>query len=128
MAGSISGTVTDASTGKPVTGAAVALYDSSGMASHTMSQASGAYSFGNVPAGAGSVGASHPDYTAGSGSSFSIVLASGAAGKADLTLYPAAGSLSGTILDAATNLPVEGAAVRVLEASGNLLGTYTTDG
>ena len=122
--GSITGTVTDVSTGAGLVGATV----TDGAAS-TVTNASGAYTLSNVPAGSYTVSASTSGYTT---ASQSVSVTAGQAATAGLALAKtvAAGSISGKVTDASTGAGIAGATVSDGPASATTdsTGAYTLAG
>ncbi|MGH9244209.1 MAG: S8 family serine peptidase [Acidimicrobiales bacterium] len=117
--GSLTGTVTDASTGEPIAGATVSL-EVDGNPRSTFTGADGTYAFSALPVGTYDVTATAFGY--GSDTQ-SAEITEGATTTLDFTLDPAAaGSVSGTVTDPAGN-GVAGATVTI---EGTPL-TTTTD-
>jgi hypothetical protein len=122
---SVSGTITDSESGLPVPGAAVRLTGSPLPAIHC--DASGDYVFSSVMAGSYSLAVTAEDYHDGSSSVFSVS-AGGADLDVDLALAPILHiSVSGTITNAGTGEPIEGAAV-VFSGPSSGLGTSNGSG
>jgi thermitase len=119
--GTIAGTITDSVTGLPVPGATV----SAGSAS-TTSTASGAYSLPNLWAGTYTVSASAAAYLT---TQKSVSLSTGTT-TANFALVPYVGTISGTVTDWSTGLPIAGAAVTTgtSTASTDSAGAYTLAG
>lgn len=119
--GTIAGTVTDSVSGLPVAGATV----SAGSAS-TTSTATGAYSLPNLWAGTYTVSASAAAYLTAQ----KVVSLSTGTVTADFALVPYVGSISGTVTDWSTGLPLEGATVSTgtTSASTDAAGAYTLAG
>ncbi|GEM_PF-907876 len=114
--GAISGTVTNASTGAPLSGATV----TDGTRS-AVTDINGAYTLANVPAGTYTVTASRTGYAA---ASKIITVTAGATASASFALTAAAttGNIAGKVTAANTGLPIAGARV----SAGNR--TVFTDG
>jgi 5-hydroxyisourate hydrolase-like protein (transthyretin family) len=136
--GRVSGTVTDGSTGLPLVGVWVRIYDGAGnIASYDTTDASGAYTTEAVPAGtyyartSNSAGYMDELYdnipcaagvcTVTSGSPVTVTAGS-TTGGVDFALA-GGGRISGTVTDAATGLPLAGVQVRLYNAAGTYL-TY----
>ena len=104
--GTLSGTVTDASTTAPLSGATVTL--SNGAVTST--NAGGSYQFTSVAAGTYGLSAAKPGYATGSASG--VVVTAGSTTTQNFALTPAPpGTLQGTVTDASTKLAVGGATV-----------------
>jgi len=111
--GTITGTVTDATTAQPVAGATVSY-----SAGNATSDASGHYTLASVAEGTYAVTAS----AAGHGSaSATVTVAAGGAATQSFALPPSPGSITGTVTDATSSLAISGATVSY---SG---GTTSTD-
>ena len=108
----LTGVVTDQSTGKPIPGAAVQVFDSTSALAGTMTaDENGRYLFTPFPAGQYTVTGwafGYPDVV-----NSSVVVPPATLVVRDLVLVPAAGSLTGIVLDQFTGLPVPGALVEV---------------
>ena len=128
---SVYGTVTDGTL--PLPNATVKLFDSLGVPyQHTLTDASGAYTFSAVPAGTYSVGAVLPGYPMSSavgvtlteGSSAEVPLVCTA--DATLSLGTIAGVLSAVTLQGTK--PLAGAKITLLDLAGTVVAsTYTAD-
>ena len=120
--GTVWGTVTDASTNQPVGGATVSFSGGS-----TTSNAEGIYSLSNVPEGVIAVTAAATGY--GSQSS-TLTMAAGGGATLNFALPPDPGTITGTVTDAATNLPLGGATISYGggTATTNAHGQYTLAG
>ncbi len=120
--GTLNGMVTDDDTGDPIEGATVQIGARSGTTA-----ADGTYSIANVPVGTYDVTASKTGYTSSTVSD--ITITDGDTTTQDFTLTPAAGpgTLTGTITNSATGLPVAGALVEVdgEERTTGANGVYT---
>jgi len=115
----LSGTVTDASTSKPVAGATV----SAGTASAT-TDASGAYAITGLPPGTYTATATASGYAS---QSATVTLAAGTTTTQNFALAPNPGTITGTVTDAATAAPIAGATVSYSGGSTttNSSGGYT---
>jgi hypothetical protein len=114
LAGSVSGFVTDAASGSPVSGATVSY--SGGQAT---TDSSGAYSFTGITEGTYDVSASASGYTA---QTLTVTVGPGQAASKNFALAPTGvGTVSGVVTDAVTGSPVAGATVSYLG------GSTTTD-
>jgi hypothetical protein len=118
--GTLEGTVTDASTSNPISGATVTIV---GGAS-TTSNASGFYQFTNVTPGTYDVTASASGYDPSTANGVSVTAGNTTTQDFALTASgPTTGTLQGTVRDASTTNPISGATVTI--AGG---GSTTTDG
>jgi thermitase len=119
--GSISGTVTDAQTGKAIAGATV-----SDGARGATTDASGTYALGNVPAGSYTVTASASGYGSAS-RGVSVTAGQTVSGSFALDPTVSFGTIAGTVADASTRSPIAGATVRVGTRStkADARGAYT---
>lgn len=128
-AGTVYGTVTDGT--NPLPNATVKLFDSLGVPyQHTLTDASGAYSFSDIPAGTYSVGAVLPGYSMSS--TVGVTLTNGGSTQAalvctaDTTL--ALGAIAGTLTSVTLQgtVPLAGAKVTLLDPLGTVIAaTYT---
>lgn len=104
-AGTIAGTVTDASTGLPLAGASVGT----DTGQTTTTAADGTYSISNVPTGTRSVTASASGYQS---ETQSVSVLDGQSSTADFALNPIpVGSVAGTVVDSSTSAAISGATV-----------------
>jgi hypothetical protein len=125
-AGSISGTVTDAVTGEPVEGATVSLavVDST---KTTTTVVDGTYLLEDVPAGNYTVTFSAESYITATMEDVAVIAGTETLDvDMALQLEPTTGSISGTVTDAVTGEPIEGATVSV-EVDGSTKTTTTGD-
>lgn len=128
---SVYGTVTDGTL--PLPDATVKLFDSLGVPyQHTLTDASGAYTFSAVPAGTYSVGAVLPGYPMSS--AVGVTLTEGGSAEvplvctadATLSLGTIAGVLSAVTLQGTK--PLAGAKITLLDLDGTVVAsTYTAD-
>lgn len=128
---SLYGTVTDGTL--PLPNATVKLFDSLGIPyQHTLTDASGAYTFSAVPAGTYSVGAVLPGYPMSS--AVGVTLTEGGSAEvplvctadATLSLGTIAGVLSAVTLQGTK--PLAGAKITLLDLDGTVVAsTYTAD-
>lgn len=128
---SVYGTVTDGTL--PLPNATVKLFDSLGVPyQHTLTDASGAYTFSAVPAGTYSVGAVLPGYPMSS--AVGVTLTEGGSAEvplvctadATLSLGTIAGVLSAVTLQGTK--PLAGAKITLLDLAGTVVAsTYTAD-
>jgi thermitase len=122
--GTISGKVTDASTGAAIAGATIS--DGSATA---VSDSIGLYTLANVAAGSYTVTAAAAGYT---NSSQSVSLTSGQSATANLALnkVATAGAILGTVTDSATGAAITGATVTngSTSATTDAAGSYTLAG
>ncbi len=133
--GTLSGTVTDAVTGLPIEGAWVNLYDSSGNhKGSTGTNVNGYYKFEDLAPGSYRVRFDCGNYSfewhhnaATFGTATAVTVNPGATTTVNEDLVYANGTLSGTVTDAVTGLPIEGIAVEIYDLSQNWLGYGHTD-
>lgn len=104
---SLTGVVVDAATNQPMTGVTVQL----GAASQT-TDASGTFTFSSISSGSFALTISAPGYQTVSASGIAA-LGGNNVGNIPLALAPTSSTLSGTVVDGATHLPVSGATVGV---------------
>ena len=139
--GQISGTVTDAATGSPISNIDVELYDSSGdvvaetctrlNGTYTIPALTGTYDVGFATAAASTCGPDDdlPQYYSAASSRATAtevtVTAVAAVPAIDAKLRDG-GAISGTVTDAASGNPVENIPVYALDASGTLVGDACT--
>jgi len=140
--GSITGTVTDISTGLPLSPITVQLFTiTGGSVGNTPTDASGVYTFSNVAAGSyyvrtntsgqlinqvynGVVCILCPVQT--SGGTLVTVTNGGITGGINFALAPG-GRISGTITNSATGLPIQNIGVQLTTASGVNIGNFNTN-
>ena len=138
LPGSITGTVTEDGSGVPVEGVTVTLYEAGGtmfVASET-TDADGTYTFGTVGSGDYDLEFTATAYdtewfdNAASAAAGSLTVGSGQAKIANaallLSLLP--GSITGTVTEDGSGVPVEGVTVTLYEAGGTMfVASETTD-
>ena len=117
--GTISGTVTDASTGNPISGASVSTNPATLLVT---TDAQGRFSISDVTPASYTVSASASGYLTGNAS---VTVTGGQTATANLALQPAptTGTISGTVTDASTSKPIAGASVSTQPA----MTTATSD-
>lgn len=128
-AATVYGTVTDGT--NPLPNATVKLFDSMGVPyQHTLTDASGAYSFSDVPAGTYSLGAVLPGYSMSS--TVGVTLTAGGSTQAALVCTADATLSLGTIAGVLTTVtlqgtvPLAGAKITLLDSTGAVVAsTYT---
>ncbi|WP_042167209.1 carboxypeptidase regulatory-like domain-containing protein [Paenibacillus gorillae] len=115
----VSGFVTNASTGAPISSALINVYDlSSLIIETTYSDEAGAYIINGLPAGAFSLST----VAAGFGSATaSVITKAGAAARADFTLTPSPGSIAGFVSDLEDGKALQGAQIRIFSGETGLL-------
>jgi len=119
-ANTLTGIITDSLSGLPIAGASVAVIDSAGVNTSIVTGPSGAYSVSGIAAGAASVTANMVGY---SSANASPVISAGA-NTQDLKLTP--NILTGHVTDAASQQPLAGVLVQVIDGAGTT-NTITTD-
>jgi len=123
--GTISGTVTDASTGNPISGASVSTNPTTLLVT---TDAQGRFSISNVTPGSYTVSASASGYIAGSAS---VTVTGGQTATANLALQPepTTGTISGHVTEEGTGTPIAGASVSTqpatTTATSDSQGDYT---
>ncbi|HEX9562482.1 MAG TPA: carboxypeptidase regulatory-like domain-containing protein [Gemmatimonadaceae bacterium] len=124
--GTISGVVTDAITGAPLSGAVISTQPPTNTVT---ANAQGAYTIANVQIGSYSITATHTAYNP---NSTNAVVVAGLTVTANLNLTPQGGSIAGVVTDATTGAPVSGASVSTQpptsSVSTNAQGAYTISG
>ncbi len=110
----LSGTVTDASTGKPIAGATVSAGSGS-----AVTDAGGAYTISGLAPGTYTATATASGYAS---QSASVTLTTGSTTTQNFALAPNPGTITGTVTDAGTAAPIAGATISY---SG---GSTSTDG
>ncbi len=116
----LSGVITDSLTGLPISGATVSVTDSSNVVHTVSTDGTGYYSASRLPTGYATVTASMPGYSSAS-SSLSLVPGANTQNEA---LTPT--TLTGVITDSGSYLPLPGATVIVVDATGTT-NFLTTD-
>jgi hypothetical protein len=117
--GSIGGTVTDSSTTNPISGASVSCTGTP-TCTATSTDTSGKYTLPNLAAGTYQVTVSATGYAT---RTLPVTVTSGSAATQDFSMTPASGSISGTVTDSSTTLPIAGASV---SCTGTPICTGTT--
>ncbi|MGG0853609.1 carboxypeptidase regulatory-like domain-containing protein, partial [Metabacillus fastidiosus] len=121
--GTIQGTVTG--NGNPIQNAAVTLTNSSGaLISQTTTNASGGYSFSNIPPGSYTVSVMTDTFQS---QTRGVITEPGQIVTANFTLQPNPGSITGTVTNALTSTPLAGATVQLLNNQGVSLDSKVTD-
>lgn len=127
-AGSLSGTVSDAATAKPLSDMEVVLTYADGSTATARTDASGQYAFSDVTAQVAvtvMARAAPPYYLQKEGYSGTATLMAGGSSTVNLRLHPGPGGISGTARD--SQGPVSGAAIRLYDSTGNLVAETATD-
>jgi len=121
--GTISGTVTDMSTGNPIAGASVSTQPAT---TTVTTDAQGNYAISDVEQGYYTVTASASGYF---DESANITVTAGQTTTCNLELQPTTGTISGTVTDAGTAMPLAGASVSTQPATTTVItdaqGDYT---
>jgi hypothetical protein len=119
--GTLSGTVTDASSGAPILGASLTY-----RGGNTLTNAAGAYSLANAPSGTATLSTSAGGYTS---KNISVTVATNqtTTQAVQLVPIPTYGTITGVITDAATHATLSGATVSAggITASTGSNGSYT---
>jgi hypothetical protein len=124
--GVISGTVTDAVTGQPISFAGVSIVGSTLLGIGT--NPDGTYNLASVPQGTYTVRVDHPNYLPVLVPNVSVTDGQTTPLTATLTHRPTTGTLSGQITDAGTGSPIQGAVVALSGGSHAITdssGVYT---
>lgn len=122
--GEIAGTVTDAVTTNPISGATVSFYSGSIFLGSVLTDVNGDYLLSGLAPGNYTVVASATDYQT---ASVGAIVLSNTTTSVDFALQPNPGGIAGTVTDASNGNPVSGATVDIY--SGFTLVTSTvTDG
>ena len=136
--GAISGTVSDAQSGKPLSGASVTVYDASGdYVASTATASGGSYIVGGLASGSYRVGFETANESAYLSSFYNAkgtlatadpvaVTVGQTTSQIDGRLQPA-GAISGTVTDAPLGAPLPNTEVYVYDANGNVIGSAQTD-
>jgi hypothetical protein len=119
-ANTLTGVVTDATTGLPIAGATVQVTDSSSVLHTVTTDAAGHYGVTNLPAGPATLTASQTGYA--SATSHPTIIPGPNTQDEALT----ANTLAGIVRDAVSELAIAGATVKVVD-SANVTNTITTD-
>jgi Carboxypeptidase regulatory-like domain len=117
--GSIGGKVTNSSTTNPISGASVSCTGTPTCAA-TSTDTSGNYTLPNLAAGTYQVTVSATGYAT---QTLPVTVTSGSAATQNFSMTPASGSISGTVTDSSTTLPISGASV---SCTGTPICTGTT--
>ncbi|MFC7370130.1 carboxypeptidase regulatory-like domain-containing protein [Fictibacillus iocasae] len=121
--GFITGTVTDAATGLPLGGTTVRILDEAGnILAELITDASGAFTSPGLAAGSYTVVVINPDYQ---GFVTDITLASGETVTLNIALQANPGSITGSVVNALTGLPIAGAFVEVFLGFTPLISGFT---
>ena len=125
--GAISGTVTDASTGNPIAGAYVYVYDSSGYYYQTSAttNSSGVYTTPGLPAGSYTVKFSATGYAPFTYSGTVSVSIGTTTSGINAALTPD-GAISGTVTDAAGQINLASVSVTAYDSSGSYVTSTST--
>ncbi len=119
-ANTLTGVVTDATTGLPIAGATVAVTDSSNVVHTVTTDATGHYGVTNLPTGPTTVTASKTGYTS---ATLNPTIVSGPEHPGRSAT---ANTLAGVVTDAGTHQPIPGATVQVVDNAGTT-NTLSTD-
>ncbi|QKS44061.1 carboxypeptidase regulatory-like domain-containing protein [Paenibacillus cellulosilyticus] len=129
--GGIAGTILDKSTGLPLVGATVTAVNTatSATAGQTTTGAGGVYSFASLAPGSYSLSYSLPTYLTAAASA---AVTAGTVQTVNVTLVPTPAALQGSVTASGTGTPIpnptitvtNAIGVRVLQASGDINGSY----
>jgi protocatechuate 3,4-dioxygenase beta subunit len=123
VAGTISGTVTQAGSTTPIVGATVSY--SGGSATATTDN-SGAYTLSNIAAGTYTVTASATGYQSSSQTGVGVTVGTTTTANFSLTLSPTTGTIGGTVTQSGNTTPIAGATVSY--SGGSTTATTDTSG
>ena len=118
--GAISGNVTSATSGSPISGALIEVNSASIVIDSAVTDSAGNYSIAGVPAGAYIVDAYAINYQTGT---VGAIVLSSETTTVDFSLSSSPGTLSGTVTSATSGLPIAGV---VIEASLNEAVIFST--
>ncbi len=121
--GTISGTVTDAVTTNPIPGATINVYNGQTLAATALTDPNGNYQIPNLPPDNYIVTASKPTYQI---EAIGATVTASATTIVNFALISPPGTISGTVTDAATTNPIEGANVSVFSGQ-TLIANALTD-
>lgn len=125
--GSISGIVTNAQTGTPITDAnvQVRIVDSSGaVIAAVLTDENGQYVVNGLAPGFYTVVVSAPNFQTNEAT---VQVSSNQTMDASIGLQPDPGQITGTVVDRVGSNPIAGASVSIVNSSGNLITTVLTD-
>lgn len=121
--GSITGTVTDASTSQPVRGATLLVTDGGALVASALTDANGQYQIDQLNPGSYTITTSSITYQTGSQG---VSVSSSQITIVDFALQNQPGMIAGQIVDQSTGLSLAGATITVSNGS-NVLGTMLSD-
>ena len=133
--GTLAGVVTDASNGHPIAGATVSIFNGPTRVNSGVSGLDGSYVVPNLPVGNYNLFVTAPNYQNFTGPLFSVQ--AGQTTVQNVAMIPIAtgfGTINGTITDASTKQPINGATVTARLGSSNftamtgLFGNYSISG
>ncbi|HXI17228.1 MAG TPA: carboxypeptidase regulatory-like domain-containing protein [Chloroflexota bacterium] len=135
LIGSLTGIVLDEGTGQPIPGATVEVAWSDGQPRIAITSSSGTFAYANVPPGSYALRSSSSGYLSGPGAAAAALIPIGGGAAVTMQLTPQLGGIFGVVTDLVTGLPIPGATVQLLSATGLVLetmtagpdGTYATD-
>ncbi|BCB03802.1 carboxypeptidase regulatory-like domain-containing protein [Bacillus sp. KH172YL63] len=123
--GAIEGTVFDQTNGDPIPNATVEVLTNQGVfVESTTTDALGYYLLEDLAEGTYIVRASAADYGT---NSVSASVTSGVTTTSDVPLQPVPGTISGNLTDDVSGQPISGAVVQIINSSGQVVTTGTTD-
>ncbi|MCU4744321.1 right-handed parallel beta-helix repeat-containing protein [Natronoglomus mannanivorans] len=115
LTGTITGTVTDAATGDPIEGATISAVEQPGTPMDTTTDADGVFEL-DVPPGTYAVDVDAEDYE--TATETGVAVDTDETTTLDVELAETTASLTGTILDADTGDPIEGAELVIVQQEG----------
>ncbi|MFI8687005.1 carboxypeptidase regulatory-like domain-containing protein [Rossellomorea sp. NPDC077527] len=125
--GSISGIVTNAQTGTPITSVnvQVRIVDSSGaVISTVLTDENGQYVVNGLAPAVYTVVVSAPDFQT---NAVTVQVSSNQTADGSIALQPDPGQITGTVVDSIGSNPISGAVVSIVNSSGNLITSVLTD-
>ncbi|WP_303984580.1 carboxypeptidase regulatory-like domain-containing protein, partial [Niallia circulans] len=125
--GAVQGTITDSFTGLPIINTSVQVINSSGtVASTVVSDSNGFYQINGISPGQYTILATNANYQS---NTQGVQINSNQTSQVDFTLVSFPATLTGTVVDSTTAIPLVGAVVNILEQGTNtLIESTLTDG
>lgn len=125
--GSITGKVTNAQSGDPISGAnvQVSILDSSGVVvASILTDSQGDYAVNGLAPGGYTVQVSAPDFQT---NSTTVQVQSNQTSTANVELVPNPGAITGSVVNSVGGAPIPGAVVNIVNSSGILISTALTN-